>query len=445
MRSLGWKAFVLAGLVILFVGAGTGAAVCKFTDAACGLNPAGDMPAPTGIEDFEGQGQGEMGLENGLAVSTVVSDLRFPTDFDFLPDGRILVAEKNGFVRVVDDGKVSVKPVLDLRNRINRHFFRGIVNVTVDADFPAEPYVYVAYAVRGPKGPDSDEAITARISRFSVRGDTAVMASEKVLFGSEKPARGSCRRLPRGADCLPAEVDHIGTDMAFTPQGTILVSTGDGGGQEVVEPLAFLAQEPDTLGGKILHVDRDGRGVSENPYWSGDPDAIRSKVWATGLRNPFRISAVTDSADTLVVGDVGWNTFEELHIVRRGSDLGWPCFEGPERTPEYQDTDFCRRYYGESSPDEPWYSVPQPDGSSITAGVAMGTAEGWPDGFADHYVFADWTKSELYAVPLDLDAPAEEPRTIATNAAGPVAFALRPEGLYFLAVNTGELRLIAPA
>ena len=74
----------------------------------------------------------------------------------------------------------------------------------------------------------------------------------------------------------------------------------------------------------------------------------------------------------------------------------------------------------------------------------MGDAPGWPTWLSDHYVFADWSKSEIYAVPLEVDAPAEEPRTIASNAAGPVAFALRPEGLYFLAVNTGELRRIEP-
>ena len=443
IRSPGWKVLVLAGLVVLFLGAGTGAAVCKFTDAACGINPAGDQAAPTGLDDFANTGSGEMGLETGLTVSTVASDLRFPTDFAFLPDGRILVAEKDGFVRVVEDGKVAGEPLLDLRGRINRNFFRGIVNVTVDPDFPAKPFVYVAYAVRGPKGPDSTEPITARISRFSVRGGVAVMASEKAILGGDKPPRGSCRRLPRTADCLPAEVDHIGTDIVFTPEGTMLIATGDGGGHEVVEPLAFLAQDPDTLGGKILHVDREGRGVPGNPYWNGNPDANRSKVWATGLRNPFRMAAVSGEAATLVVGDVGWNTFEELHIVRRGSDQGWPCFEGPERTPEYEETAFCRRYYDESSPAEPWFSVRQPDGASITAGVPLGDAQGWPSGFAGHYVFADWAKSEIYAVPLDVDAPAEEPRTIASNASGPVAFAFRPEGLYFLAVNSGELRLIA--
>jgi len=139
-RSLGWKAFVLASLAILFVGAGTGAAVCKFTDAACGINPiADDGPEPTELEDFEDRGIGEMGLDDGLMVSTVASNLRFPTDFDFLPDGRILVAEKNGLVRIVDDGKLARKPLLDLRGRINRNFFRGIVNVTVDPESPPSP------------------------------------------------------------------------------------------------------------------------------------------------------------------------------------------------------------------------------------------------------------------------------------------------------------------
>ena len=443
-RTVGVKAALVAVLVLLVLGVGTGAAVCRFADVACHINPNGGAALPEGVAGFAGQGGGEMELVDGLTATTVASGLRYPTDLAFLPDGRILAAEKDGLVRVIENGNVARKPFLDLRARVNTRFFRGIVDLTVDVEFPRQPFVYVAYTVQGPRGRASPEPITAHVSRFRVRGEIAVLASEKVLLGSEKPPRGSCRRLPRGADCLPAEVDHVGADLVFTPRGTIFISTGDGGGREAVEQPAFAAQDLDTLGGKILHVDRDGRGVPGNPYWNGDPDANRSKIWAVGLRNPFRMSSVPGEVGTLVVGDVGWDSFEELDVVRRGSDQGWPCFEGPEPTPRYEDTGFCRRYYEERDPTEPWYSASHAKRHSITAGVPMDGASGWPSELAGQYVFGDWTTSEIYAVPLELDAPAQTPRTIATHAAGPVAFALRPEGLYFVAVNTGELRLIAP-
>jgi glucose/arabinose dehydrogenase len=435
---------LIALLVLLVLGAGTGAAVCRFADVSCHINPYGDVAAPDELDDFAAQGGGEMGLAEGLTASVIASGLRYPTDLSFLPDGRILVAEKDGLVRIVQDGKVARRPFLDLRDRVNTHFFRGVVDVTVDADFSRQPFVYVAYAVPGARPASSPEPTTVRLSRFRVHGDVAVLASEKVLLGSENPARGSCRQLPRGADCLPAEIEHIGTDMVFTPRGTIFVSTGDGGGREAVEQPAFAAQDPDTLGGKILHIDREGRGLPGNPYWNGDPEANRSKVWATGLRNPFRMSAVPGHPEVLVVGDVGWDSYEELDVVRRGFDLGWPCMEGPERTPLYQDTRFCRRYYDEHAPVGPWYFVRQTNALSITAGVPLDDATGWPSEFAGQYVFGDWTTSEISVVPLELAAPAPPPRTIANHAAGPVAFALRPEGLYVVAVNTGELRLIAP-
>jgi len=447
VRSLGWKAVLFAIAAVLFVGAGTGAAVCKFADVNCGLNPADSGPAPTSLDDFSDKGSGDMDLADGLTGSVVVSGLRGPTDFEFLPDGRILFTEKDGLVRMAENGRLARRPFLDLRSRVNTSFFRGVMNITVDPDFGRRPFIYVVYSVRGPGGVESREPLQMRVSRFEVRGDTAVAGSERIILGSERLPGKSCRALPRSADCIPADGDHLGADMVFRPDGTIFVSTGDGGGGDVegIEPAAFLAQDPNTLGGKILHVDREGRGLPANPFWNGDPDANRSKVWATGLRNPFRITLLPGTSDTLVVGDVGWDSFEEIDIVERGSNHGWPCYEGPDRTPKYELRGFCRRYYTDGkSAGEPWFTMPQPPLFSITGGVPISDAAGWPAEFEGQYVFGDWLASEIYTVPLDVDSPAQESRTIASNAAGPVAFALRPDGLYFLAVNTGELRRIKP-
>jgi glucose/arabinose dehydrogenase len=179
--------------------------------------------------------------------------------------------------------------------------------------------------------------------------------------------------------------------MVFTEEGTIFVSTGDGGTGEVdtTEP-ASLAQNRNTLGGKILHIDREGRGVPGNPFWNGDPDANRSKVWATGLRNPFRIALVPGRPKTLIVGDVGWFTYEELNVVERAGDYGWPCFEGPERTQTYRERGFCVSYYERANPVAPWLAVERPPFYSITGGVPLQDAEGWPSEFAGTYVFGDW-------------------------------------------------------
>jgi glucose/arabinose dehydrogenase len=448
VRRFGWLAVALGVLVVLFVGAGTAAGLCKFA-LDCGLRAS--EPPPTGLEDFAEQATLDMQLPEGLGVATIASGLRYPTDFDVFPDGRIVVSEKDGLLRLVKDGAVLDEPFLDLRQRVNIWFFRGVTNVDVDPDFPERPYVYVSYAARG-AGRESTTPTSVLLSRFEVRGDSAVASSERVIVGRAGAAR-PCSALPKGADCLPAVGDHIGADVLFADDGTMFVSTGDGAGEseagsgqaEGVEETSLLAQDLDTLGGKILHVDRKGRGLPENPYWDGDPNSNRSRIWASGLRNPFRMSFVPGT-ETIVVGDVGWKSFEELTIVERGSNHGWPCREGPEQTPVYQDHPLCRAFYaGQAEPVEPWLTVAHPELLSITGGLVLESADGWPDDFAGRYVFADWLKSQIFTVPFDPAAPAGEYEQLARNAGGPVAFKLADNGtLYYLAVNIGELRAIGP-
>lgn len=228
----------------------------------------------------------------------------------------------------------------------------------------------------------------------------------------------------------------------------MFVGTGDGGGlgHGRIEQQAFSAQDRNTPGGKILHVDRDGRGLPGNPYWNGDPTSNRSKVWAHGFRNPFRMVLLPDDPETLLVAEVGGTRYDELDVVERGSDHGWPCHEGAERHVVYKQHPFCRRYYARpASPEGPWLAARHPSSLSISGGVPIDSAEGWPDAFADRYVFGDWVKSDISTVVLDVDTPAEAPQVFATNAGGPVAFMLRPDGaLYYLATNLGELRRISP-
>ena len=88
-------------------------------------------------------------------------------------------------------------------------------------------------------------------------------------------------------------------------------SAGDGASYNYVDDLALRAQDLSSLGGKILHITLNGQGVATNPFWNGDPNANRSKVWAYGLRNPWRNSFDRRTGD-LFIGDVGQDDYEEI-------------------------------------------------------------------------------------------------------------------------------------
>ena len=433
------KRFVtFAGLVVavvLVMGAG-GAVVCKETSLNCHLRPAKDVT----LQQVTQNNGVTQWLSPELSSESAATGLNYPTDFDFLPDGRMIVGTRTGLIQLVDLGRVVRKPVLDLRGSVSIWGFRGLVALAVDPS-PHPPYhFYVAYSVVDPRypSPTSGKPTTVRFSRFTMAGDVAKPSSEKIIEGLV--TGGSCVDRPT-TNCIPADRDHIGADIVFLKDGTMLLSTGDGGRDP---GNAQLAQNLDSLAGKVLHVDRSGRGVRQNPFWNGNPNANRSKVWAYGLRNPFRISAVPSGG--LIVGDVGYNHVEELDVIKPGLDYGWPCLEGTLRTPEFRSSTFCGAYYAQHArrAQPAWFALPQDGWQSITAGTALGAATRLPASLRSRYVFGDWAVSKLWvtAVPKPGErlVPPARLRLVASGMAGPVRLRVGPDGaLYDLSLNSGEI------
>lgn len=428
---------LVAGAGVLLVGGGTGAAVCKYSSLDCGLR-AEEPPAP--LEEVVKPDRTEVVLQAGFRQDVVAQGLLFPADFDFLPDGRILVAQRDGLFRLVDNGRLLRRPVLDLRGTVDLAAFRGLVTVDIDPDFDENGFFYTVYTL---KTGEAIEPTTVRVSRFAMRDDVADPATETVLLGAEEGV--PCLELPSGADCLPAYVDHYGADILFRDDGTMLVATGDGGGKDAVEDTAFGAQDLDYLGGKILRVTRLGAGVPDNPFWNGSEDANRSKVWASGLRNPFRLA--DGPGENVYAGDVGWRTREEISSVARGANLGWPCFEGAVRTMEYRSTDVCQTFYANppASLRGPLLDFPHADSVSLTLGD-FSAGLSFPERFRRVLFFGDWGKSWLRYADVKPDGSLGPAQPFARNTAGPVAIKVGPDGaLYYMALNAGQLRRIRPA
>jgi len=431
---------VLAVVVALGVG-GTGAA-CKLK-YDCRIGPGRSLGDAGLLHKLrrEYSNAPKASLPSGFRERVVAGGFRLPTDFSFLPDGDVLVSQKNGLVYRVTPGRPGREVVLDLRRRTDTTDYRGLMTVSVSPAFRRDRRIYVLYVPRR-RGAGARATTVARFSAFELR-TPARADREHVLVGAVTAA--TCSNLPATADCLTSDRDHDGAEVAFARDGTLFLSTGDGGGYDKrVEEGALRAQDPDALNGKILHIDAEGNGLPGNPWWNGDRAANRSKVWAVGFRNPFRLT-LDPRSSIPIVGDVGRHAYEEIDAAPRGSNLGWPCFEGSARVSVYEKTPTCLSLYGRPrrSLTFPLVAVRHSDSATIVGGAFAPRT--FPAPYRSAYFFADWVRGWIRFVDIRADSESTSgvPRTFATHAPGPVALHAGPDGrLYYLALNSGDLRRV---
>ena len=379
---------------------------------------------------------------HGFVDQLLAGGLTVPVAFATLPDGRVLVAEKAGVVRVIKNGTLLPDAFLDLRARVNDYWDRGLLGIAADPAFATNGYVYLFYvheddpfSYSGPK--------TSRLVRVTAIGDEASMASELVLLGGAGGA--SCLLLPAGADCIPADgPSHNGGAIRFGADGALWVATGDASSITTVDPRALRTQRLDTLAGKLIRVGRDGRGLSDNPFFANDADEVHSKVWSYGFRNPFRFT-IRPSTGRPYVSDVGANLFEEVNVARPGLNYGWPCYEGSAPQPGYQPLAECQTLIdqGPLAVAKPLTGYPHLTGSASITGGAFYTGTALPSLYQGAYFFGDFVRNTLsYVTVDDTDTVASPIKGFATGVKGPVDVQATADGLMYLAVNTGELRQI---
>jgi glucose/arabinose dehydrogenase len=296
----------------------------------------------------------------GFVVDNVVHGSTFdlPIATAFLPDGRMLVAEKRGRVSVVADGVRAAAPLWASENEVLNLDDRGLLSVAVDPEFAINRYVYFLYTVDpDTNGVDDNSDGFGRLTRYTVPPAEPLAvdpASRTILMGVDWPSGP-----------LSASPSHTIGHLRFGTDGSLLVSIGDGAhftqadsggldpaafGPGKTDPYedvgAFRSQNILSLCGTVLRINpATGHGYASNPYVDGDLTSVPSRVWAYGFRNPFRfeLRPGTGSADTaladpgvLYVSDVGWDTYEEIDLVTGpGGNYGWPCREGPVVKGEY--------------------------------------------------------------------------------------------------------------
>lgn len=285
---------------------------------------------------------------------------------------KLFVWEKGGKVFVCNwNGSSYVKQataVLDISPEVGNWRDHGLLGFALDPNFETNGLIYLLYVVDrhylmkfgtgqyNANTNDYNKATIGRLTRYATTTSggnlVAVAATRTILLGETKKT---------GIPIL-YESHGVGS-LAFAADGTLLVSAGDaasyittdlGSAAETyyVQALAdtiirdnenvgaFRSQMLNSLNGKILRLDpATGNGVSSNPFYNAaSPRSAQSRVWAFGLRNPFRMGVRPNTGSTNpAVGDigevysteVGLDTYEELNIISKpGTNCGWPTYEG---------------------------------------------------------------------------------------------------------------------
>ena len=330
----------------------------------------------------------------GFSDNAVVSGLFQPTAFTWTPDGRMLILEKAGRVRIVLGGTLQGTPALDISASVDSGSEKGLLGICLDPGFTANGFVYLYYTNLVPKN---------RVSRFTMSGNSLDSGSEAIILDGIDATNGN----------------HNGGNILIGPDGKLWAAPGDSGTGGAKSQTLTVG----SLNGKVLRMELNGSAAAGNPFLA---DATKEpRIWAYGFRNPFRFT-FRPSNGSLYVADVGENTFEEIDVVTAGGNYGWPMAEGT--------------LGGCTGCIPPVFEYDHTVGHAIIGGVFV-TGVAYPEFLRGKYVFGDEVSSWIKYLDFSSgDTVVGTLHDFATSAENPVHFAMGPDGaIYYAAIGSGKI------
>jgi len=215
--------------------------------------------------------------ELGNNTEILAENLEVPWALAFLPDDRLIFTERGGKVSILNGKNVSLVGNIN----VTQNGESGLLGIAVDPQFNQNHYIYLYYT-RGNYN---------RISRFILRDK---LSGEKVLL-----------------DKIPGGSIHNGGRLKFGPDGKLYATTGESG-------IPNLAQDINSLGGKILRINPDGSVPIDNPFGN--------YVYAYGNRDPQGIT--WSPKGTMYESEHGPTRNDEINIIQKGNNYGWPIYQG---------------------------------------------------------------------------------------------------------------------
>lgn len=229
--------------------------------------------------------------DQDVYLQQVVTGLSVLWGMVFLPDGRVLINERSGEIRVVEEGRLLDEPLQGLPE-IHATGQGGLLDIALHPDYEDNGYIYITYNTFHENGDFNTALARFRLENMTISG------FEQLFHGSEGFRSGL----------------HFGSRIVFDDDGFVYFSIGDRG-------IMNSAQDLSTHTGAVFRLHDDGRIPADNPYVN-DPDA-QPEIWAHGLRNIQGMKRHPHSG-RLWAHEHGPRGGDEINIIEPGLNYGWP-------------------------------------------------------------------------------------------------------------------------
>jgi len=372
--------------------------------------------APPNVPEFKPAFAGQtrapvMHTETPLTVTEIAGDLDEPWAVAFLPDGKMLVTEKHQgrLLIVTADGKKSAPtsgvPRVDGRDQ------GGLLDVALAPDYPKTKLIYLSY-YEPREGGNGLAVVRARFTE----GAAPALADVKVVFRMQPTLDSSM---------------HAGGRLVFAPDGTLFVTLGE---RSILKG-RVQARDLASDFGKIVRILPDGGIPKDNPFV--DTPGARPEIWTRGHRNV--LGAALDAKQRLWVAEMGPRGGDELNLVERGKDYGWPTIGYGEEysgEPIHETT----QAPGLEQPVYYWDPVISPGALSIYSGELIPEWKG-------NFLIAGLSSKALIRLALENDRVVGEERLLMERKDRIRDVVQGPEGAVYLLTDgsNGKLLKVTPA